>query len=318
MSITTLIPTYRRPQDLYRCLEALKNQTRPADEIIVIVRDSDEDTHSFLAGFDAQGLSLKVVAVTVPGVVAAMNAGLVEATGDIIALTDDDTVPYPDWLERIATHFATDEKLGGVGGRDWQTVDPGNHPVVGIVQWHGRVIGNHHYGFGPAREVDLLKGANCAYRAHPLKKIGFETRLLGAGAQVHWELNLCLAMKRAGWKLVYDPAVALNHFPAQRFDDDLLTRGGDNFSAKALYNAIYNETLALWQHLSPPRRCVFLLWALVVGTKGAPGILQTIRLKRLRRKHIFQRLCTMLTARLAAVLACNRHCAEEATVTHYS
>jgi glycosyltransferase involved in cell wall biosynthesis len=302
MNISVLIPTYRRPQDLCRCLEALKNQTRPADEILVIVRDSDAETRLFIADFDAEGLPLKIVTVTVPGVVAAMNNGLAEATGDIIALTDDDTAPYPDWLERIAAHFVADEKLGGIGGRDWQPVERGNKQVVGIVQWHGRVIGNHHLGAGAAREVDNLKGANCAFRAKPLKDIGFETRLRGEGAQVHWELNLCLAMKRRGWKLVYDPAVAIDHFPAQRFDDDLLTRAGDNFSANALYNAVHNETLALWQHLSPPRRIAFLVWAVFIGTIGNPGLLQTLRLLALRRSHIFSRFRAAMAGRFAAVV----------------
>jgi glycosyltransferase involved in cell wall biosynthesis len=300
MTISVLIPTYRRPQDLRRGLEALKNQTRPADEILVVVRDSDADTRLFLADFDAEGMPLKIVSVTLPGVVAAMNNGLAEATGDIIALTDDDTAPYSDWLERIAAHFVADEKLGGVGGRDWQPVERGNKQVVGIVQWHGRVIGNHHLGAGAAREVDTLKGANCAYRAQPLKKIGFETRLLGEGAQVHWELSLCLAMKRAAWKLVYDPAVAIDHFPAKRFDEDQAIRGG-KFSATALYNGTYNETLALWEYLPPIRRIVFLLWSLSIGTKASPGLLQLIRLKGSGSKHIMARFKAVLSARLKVV-----------------
>jgi len=37
MTITVLIPTYRRPQDLARCLEALQKQTRLADEVLLVV-----------------------------------------------------------------------------------------------------------------------------------------------------------------------------------------------------------------------------------------------------------------------------------------
>ena len=76
MNITALIPTYRRPKDLERCLEALKRQTRPADEVLVIVRDTDLETRTFLEAFNRASLPLRLVTVKVPGVVAAMNAGL--------------------------------------------------------------------------------------------------------------------------------------------------------------------------------------------------------------------------------------------------
>lgn len=33
-----------------------------------------------------------------------------------------------------------------------------------LVQWFGRVIGNHHLGTGGVREVDILKGVNMSFR----------------------------------------------------------------------------------------------------------------------------------------------------------
>ncbi len=299
MTITVIIPTYRRPNDLCRCLEALKRQERPADQIIVTVRDSDGETAAFLRSYNHAPLPLHIVRVSVPGVLAAMTAGLEEAEGEIIALTDDDTAPYPDWLRRIEAHFAADPKAGGVGGRDWQPVERGNRTTVGKIQWHGRVVGNHHLGAGAAREVDVLKGANCAYRAEPLKRIGFESRLRGGGAQVHWELALGLAMRQAGWKLIYDPAVAMDHFIAQRFDADQNLRG--IFNAEGIQNSAYNETLILLSYFPPLRRTVFLLWAFLIGTKGEPGPLQVPRLLARRDRHVWSRSRATYVGRLAAL-----------------
>lgn len=298
MNLSVIIPTYRRPQDLCRCLVALEAQTRPADEVLVVLRSSDEETQYFLAGHQTS-LPLRRVCVDVPGVVAAMSAGLAEAGGDIIALTDDDTAPYPDWLERIEAHFAADPKVGGVGGRDWQANDHRSRSVVGKVQWHGRVVGNHHLGVGEARVVDVLKGANCAYRAGPLREIGFESRLRGEGAQAHWELALGLAMRRTGWKLIYDPAVAMDHFIAQRFDEDVNHRG--YFNASGLRDVVYNETLILLTFLPPIRRFAFLAWAFLVGTLTDPGPLQVPRLLVRRDKHLWDRLCATCTGRMAAL-----------------
>lgn len=150
MKITVLIPTYRRTQDLCRCLSALQQQTRPVDEVLVVVRDTDSETWAFLASFHAGTLPLCTATVTVPGVVAAMNLGFETAQGDIIAVTDDDAAPHSDWLERIEAYFLADDRIGGVGGRDWVhqngTVETDSRKVVGRIQWFGRLISNHHLG----------------------------------------------------------------------------------------------------------------------------------------------------------------------------
>lgn len=304
MKLSVLVPTYRRTQDLRRCLAALQAQARPPDEVIVTVRADDDETRTFLDGFNAGALPLRAAGVAGPGVVAAMNAGLAAAQGDIVALTDDDAAPYPDWLARIEAHFQADDALGGVGGRDRVIhadghVEEGAEAVVGRVQWHGRVIGGHHLGVGGPREADLLKGVNGAYRVGPLRRLGFDTRLWGAGAQVHWELSLGLALKRDGWKLLYDPAVGVDHYRATRHDEDKR----DRFSGLAHRNAVYNETLILWEHLSPLRRAAFLAWLALVGTKVAPGLLLAAYLAARRTPDAAGRAWATAQGRAHGVLA---------------
>lgn len=272
MRITVFIPTYQRSKDLKRCLEALQKQARPADEVLVIVRDIDAETWIFLKAFNPSLLPLSTVTVSVPGVVAAMNAGLDAAQGDIIATTDDDAAPRPDWLARIEAYFLSDSQLGGVGGRDWQP-EEGAREVVGQVQWFGRVIGNHHLGVGSPQEVDVLKGVNMSYRRTAIQGLHFDERVRGTGAQVHFELAFTLALRRAGWKLIYDPMVAVDHYPAQRFDEDQR----NSFNEIASVNAVHNQTLILLEHFPPVRRAVFLVWAVLVGARDAPGFVQWLR-----------------------------------------
>ena len=278
LSITVLIPTYRRTVDLERCLEALKQQERSPDEILVTVRDIDAETWSFLNHYDAKPLNLKVLKVESPGVIAAMNMGLSSCTSDVIASTDDDASPHPDWLLRMEKWFLSDSKIGGVGGRDWQYVgdrikELGEREIVGQVQWFGRVIGNHHLGGGDAQEVDVLKGVNMAFRREAIGKLIFDERLQGSGAQVHFELAFTLRLRQQGWKLIYDPKVAVDHYPAQRFDED----GRDQFNPIAQCNTVHNETLALLDYLSGIQQPVFLLWSVLIGTRGAMGLLQWLR-----------------------------------------
>lgn len=277
MKITVIVPTYRRTKDLTRCLEALQKQSRLADEVLVVVRDTDNETSKFLEAIAPSTLPLRTTTVSIPGVVAAMNAGLDIAQGEIVAFTDDDAAPHSNWLAQIESHFLADAQIAGVGGRDWvyhgDRLEDGICPVVGQVHWFGRVIGNHHQGMGKPREVDVLKGVNMSFRRSAIGKLRFDQRMLGTGAQVHFEVAFCLTLKRAGWKLIYDPQIGVNHYPAQRFDEDQR----QSFNYIAVANAVHNETLALLEHLSPTQQLAFGLWATLVGTRDAMGLVQFFR-----------------------------------------
>lgn len=300
--ISVVVPTFRRTLELRRCLAALAAQSRTADQIIVVVRDTDSETQAFLAEWSQTRSNLVTARVSEAGVIAAMNAGLAIAQGDLIALTDDDAAPRPDWLARLEAHLANDPRLGGVGGRDRVyhdgiLSDGPSPPDVGQMNWFGRITGGHHLAAGPAREVCVLKGVNCAYRAAPLREIGFDKRMAGTGAQVHWELALGLALRRGGWKLLLDPAIAVDHYPAARFDEDQRRA----FSGLAVRNAVANETLVVFEHLHGVARLAFLLWIAMVGTSSAPGLLQVPRLLLLRRPHPLRLWWATLRGRIAGL-----------------
>lgn len=256
---------------------ALQEQIKPVDQVIVVVRDTDAETWQFLAQYKADNLPLHTVKVRQSGVVAALNAGLAAVEGDIVSITDDDAAPHPDWLERIAAYFTCDSRLGGLGGRDWihhgSKLENESRLVVGQLQWFGRVIGNHHLGVGEPREVDVLKGVNMSFRKEAIGQLRFDERMRGTGAQVHFEMAFTLALKRAGWKIIYDPNVAVDHYPAQRFDEDQR----NNFNEIAFINLVHNETLVLLEHLPFIRRIVFLFWAVFVGTCDSLGFVQWLR-----------------------------------------
>jgi glycosyltransferase involved in cell wall biosynthesis len=278
VKITVIIPTYRRPTHLSNCLTGLKQQIRLADEILLIVRDADNLTWEFLENFNSGFLPLKTLIVKVTGVVAAMNLGLETAKGDIVCFIDDDAVPHNDWLAKIEAHFLADPQLIGLGGRDRMYLEnekllEGQKPVVGKLQWFGRMIANHHLGVGKAREVDFLKGVNMSYRREAIKNRHFDQRMKGTGAQTHFELSFCLSLKRDGCKLLYDPQIVVEHYLAERFDEDIR----DRFNPVAFFNEVHNETLAILEHFSPSRRILFMTWAMLVGTRKAFGLIQLIR-----------------------------------------
>jgi cellulose synthase/poly-beta-1,6-N-acetylglucosamine synthase-like glycosyltransferase len=280
LSVSVIVPTYRRPADLARCLAALDEQSSPADEVIVVARPDDHATQAFLrARQPGRGTpKLQIVDVTRPGQVAANNCGLEVATGSIVCFTDDDAAPHPDWTERVAGAFARDPEVGGVGGRDVVhekgSIAVGAKPLVGLVRWYGRPIGNHHIGCGAARQVQVLKGVNMSFRRAAIEGLRFDERLRGSGAQVHCDMRFSLDVVQRKWKLVYDPSILVEHYPAARSDEDQRY----TFNDAAFYNASFNLRLIMCEYLSPFGRWAFVAYSTLIGNRADPGLARALSL----------------------------------------
>ncbi|HMD61465.1 MAG TPA: hypothetical protein VKG78_08545, partial [Opitutaceae bacterium] len=144
---------------------------------------------------------------------------------------------------------------------------------VGRIQWFGRMIANHHMGVGEARDVDVLKGVNASFRRLSVLGSGYDGRLRGAGAVVHTELSICLPLRRQGQRIVYDPNIVVEHYPAVRPRGD---RRGDA-DRVAVSDAAHNEALEILDYFGPLRRSVFVAFGLAIGTTDAPGLAVFVR-----------------------------------------
>lgn len=270
VSVSVVVPSYRRTVALKSCLRALAKQSLQPVEVLVVLRADDSESRIAVAE-TASGA--RVLMVDRPGQVAALNRGCEAARGEFIAITDDDALPRPNWLRGIAARFATDPGIGAVGGRDVVHRDGRNEDGaavrVGRVLWWGRRVGNHHLR-STLQDVDFLKGVNMAFRARARQP--FDPRLLGEGAQVANDLEASWSVRRRGWRVIYDPDVVVDHYPAPRYDDD----GRDERSIRAQHDEQHNETYALLCHATWWHRLILLGYRLLIGTRKAPGLLLAV------------------------------------------
>lgn len=284
MDLSVIIPSVGRPDVLEECLKAVGAQLLKPAEIIVVAQGHDVATHSV-----ARRAGAAVAIVPGPGLAQAIQTGLQSTEARIACFTDDDAVPFQDWTQRIHQAFAANADVGIVCGRDnvdGRAPEPGDpSPHVGILM-NGRVIGNHHLGTGAARLVDHPKGVNMALLAEPARLIPLASSVYGKGSQTGNELVLALALKKAGFRCLYDPSIQVDHFPARRLTGDDRTSG----SHQKLYERAYNRSYAIYRYCSTRTAVVHLVRSLLVGDRINPGLLLAFYLSVRTRTPVFHKV----------------------------
>jgi cellulose synthase/poly-beta-1,6-N-acetylglucosamine synthase-like glycosyltransferase len=130
-SVTVLVCARNERLVLPACLDALRAQTEPAEEILVLDDGSTDGMPSWLesefalrfeaSGVNAVGISARWPALRVlrkpnTGKADSLNQGWKLATGEIVVTLDADTDVEPDALRAIGNAFARDPELGIAGG----------------------------------------------------------------------------------------------------------------------------------------------------------------------------------------------------------
>ncbi len=111
-----VVPTYERPERLRNCLTALARLEYPRDcfEVIVVDDGSRASPEPVIAPFYSR-LDLHLSCRPHRGPAAARNAGAGQARGALLAFTDDDCMPAPQWLAALVERYgdAREWMLGG-------------------------------------------------------------------------------------------------------------------------------------------------------------------------------------------------------------
>jgi GT2 family glycosyltransferase len=172
MKVSVVVPTYSmdRYDDFCECVDALLAQTYDDVEIVAII-DGNEEVHQRTV--EDYGDKDDVVIYANhddAGPLSRANMGAVQASGGIVALTDDDAVPAEDWVEQLVDTYERTDALA-VGGR----IDPewvaGKAPYIPEEFYF--LIGASHRGFpDEEQEVRNTFGANLSFRRDIYLKLG--------------------------------------------------------------------------------------------------------------------------------------------------
>ena len=207
--VSIIIPTCNRPFLLKHCIEHVLAQPYARKEIIVVDSSSNDESEGVVAQYS------EVISVRIRGQrhnrPQAKNQGMTYASGDIIAFVDDDAMVEPGWLDALINTYR-DETVGGVGGRIIQVPKPHCDLITGSpilsIRPSGQAIIENLGSFSTKQvEVDWLPGGNMSFRRKALEQVGgFDPAYTLTNARE--DMDFSLRVKRAGWRLVFNPAMA--------------------------------------------------------------------------------------------------------------
>jgi glycosyltransferase involved in cell wall biosynthesis len=120
MQVSVVIPTYKRGWALQYSLSSLVEQNIPADEVVIVLRPSEDGSERIINEFRDK-LPIKLVIQKKGFIAEAMEMGIRNAYGDIILFMDDDAIAEKEWVAKYLTLFEKLNDAGGITGLIYQT-----------------------------------------------------------------------------------------------------------------------------------------------------------------------------------------------------
>jgi glycosyltransferase involved in cell wall biosynthesis len=178
MNITVILCTYNRCQSLAETLESLAASTIPSSvelEVLVVDNNSQDRTHDAVEQFCRRYPGhFRYLFEPRQGKSFALNSGIREARGDVLAFVDDDVRVEPTWLHNLTSVLHNGEWAGS-GGRILPMrgfVSPRWLALDGPLGFGAALCAQFDLGDVPAELKDAPFGTNMAFRREMFEKYG--------------------------------------------------------------------------------------------------------------------------------------------------
>ncbi|RPJ71278.1 MAG: glycosyltransferase [Acidobacteria bacterium] len=293
-----LVCTHNRADSLRGTLSALLTGPRTGDytvEIVVVDNNSGDHTRAVVeAAASTCAIPVRYLFEPRQGKSFALNLGLSEAGGDIVAHTDDDVIPETSWLDRIVDAFRRHDvtfAFGKVLPR-WGVLPPPELLLPRAHQIWGP-LALLDYGDearlyeGDAASQRLPVGANLAFHRATLRAIGGWRTDLGKvdNSLISGEDHeVFFRLKAAGlFRGLYDPSIVVRHFvPSSRLTRQYFRRWfyWHGKTLARMPEQLYGLDLAAVPHVFGVPRFLYRQalqaawgWARTLGGRDSLGVL---------------------------------------------
>jgi cellulose synthase/poly-beta-1,6-N-acetylglucosamine synthase-like glycosyltransferase len=198
--ISIVVPCFNAQETIEKCISALLEQDYSEGYEIVMVDDGSTDD---AAKIIKKCKKIKYIFQKNAGPAKARNNGWKKAAGDIVVFTDSDCVPEKDWLKEMIKPFATNFKIGAVGGAYNKTINS-NSLLANLI---GEEIKFRYRNIG--KYTDAHGSYSLAVRREVLKKVGGFDESYPVATAEDWDL--CYKIIKVGYKIYFNKAAKVGH-----------------------------------------------------------------------------------------------------------
>ncbi len=207
-AVSVVVSTHNRQEDLRASLERLLHQVGDVPyEVLIVDNNSSDDTRAIVEEAMASSpVPLEYLFEPRQGVSYGRNTGILHARAPIIAITDDDCRPAPDWIASIVRSFERYPDVDCIGGRvvpEW----PDHVPswFTGLQSGPLAICehGDHDLPVDAGQAAPCLLTANLAVRRSAFEKAGLFSTEYPRGQDREMQLR----MWQAGGRGLYAPGL---------------------------------------------------------------------------------------------------------------
>jgi glycosyltransferase involved in cell wall biosynthesis len=220
---SVILCTYNRSESLRKALGSLAVSGLPDSaewEVLVIDNNSTDQTKEVADDFVRRYPGrFRYLFEPKPGKSYALNSGIRNARGEVLAFTDDDVTVDSAWLQNLTLPLCSGE-WAGAGGRilpDWTCDPPSWFPENERYGMAPLVM--FDFGLNPFPLTEAPFGANMAFHRRMFEKYGFFRTDLGPGLNRRVRNNedseFCRRLLGAGERLRYEPSALVHHYVPQ-------------------------------------------------------------------------------------------------------
>ncbi len=271
-TVSVIIPTWNGREQLAHCLAALHAQTQPPIQTIVVDNASVDGTVEWIETHHPW-----VYLLPLPenrGTTGGWNAGLRVASGDYVALLNNDAYPSITWLEALVTALETQPEFSFAACRLLLADGSGRIDAAGDgfdLHFGGVMLGHKQLDgpvFDQLREVFSATGAAAIYRREVFESVGeFDESLFMYSDDV----DLGFRAQLQGYRCLYVPDAIAYHERGGSIGDSspaqvrFIYRNGLTVYLKnvpwPLMRSIWPQVLRTWAGMlwhAPHRRAALL------------------------------------------------------------
>jgi GT2 family glycosyltransferase len=223
--VSVVVCTRNRPDSVLVTLRGLADlRYAPFEVVLVDNAPSSDATKDAVAREFGDDPRFRYVRELRPGLSCARNRGLVEASADIVAFTDDDVQVDEWWLNGMVRGFRAVSDVACVTGLiATAEIDNAAQLYFHLREGWGANVERRIFDLGDNRDDSPLypysagifgAGANFAVSRMALKEVGGFNEALGAGMPSGGgeDLNMFMRIVLSGHRLVYEPSAMVKHF----------------------------------------------------------------------------------------------------------